>query len=110
MTIAVRVPAVGFVENVTVSEVAVADVTAPTAPLLKATTLSSAVVLKLVPAIVMVDALAARFDVLAVTVGTEPFATTVATLTAVPLDRVLVVTDAFKLPVAVGLVVIVTVS
>lgn len=110
VTIAVRVPALGFVANVTVSEVAVADDTVPTAPLLKVTTLSSAVVLKFVPAIVIVEALAARFDVLVVTVGTEPLATTVATLTAVPLERVLVVTDAFKLPVAVGLVVIVTVS
>jgi hypothetical protein len=40
VTMAVRVPAeVGLVEKVTVSEVAVAEVTVPTAPLLKTTVL-----------------------------------------------------------------------
>ena len=109
-TTAVNVPALGAVENVTVNDVAVAAVTAPTAPLLKVTTLSASVVLKLVPAIVNVLVLAFRLAVLAVTVGVDALATTVATLTAVPLERVLVVTEAFKLPAAVGLVVIVTVS
>ncbi len=107
---AVRLPARGVVENETVSDVAVAAVTVPTAPLLKVTTLLAAVVLKLVPAMVIVAALAARLAVLAVTVGTDTLATTVATLTAVPLDRVLVVTEAFKLPAADGRVLKVTVN
>lgn len=110
VTIAVRLPALGVVENDTVNDVAVAEVTVPMAPLLKVTTLFAAVVLKLVPAMVTVDAFAAKLAVLAVTVGAETLATTVATLTAVPLDRVLVVTEAFKLPVAVGRVENVTVS
>lgn len=95
----------GAVENVTVSDVAVALVTVPTAPLLNVTTLLAAVVLKLVPAMVRVAVFAARLAVLAVTVGVVTLATTVATLTALPLVRVLVVTDAFKLPAAVGRVV-----
>lgn len=110
VTMAVRLPATGVVENDTVNEVAVAAVTVPMAPLLKVNTLFAAVVLKFVPAIVIVVALAARLAVLAVTVGAETLATTVATLTAVPLDRVLVVTEAFKLPAAVGRVVNVTVN
>lgn len=70
MTTAVRLPAdVGLVENVTVNEVAVAAETVPTAPLLKVTVLLAAVVLKPVPAIVIVAELAARFDVAFVTVG-----------------------------------------
>lgn len=109
-TMAVRLPALGVLVKVTVSDVAVADVTVPVALLLKVTTLLAAVVLKFVPAMVIVVALAARLAVLAVTVGTDTLATTVATLTAVPLGRVFVVTDAFKLPAAVGLVVMVTVS
>ncbi len=108
VTTAVKLPAFGAVENVTVSEVAVAEVTAPTAPLLNVTTLFSAVVLKFVPAIVRVLALAFMLAVLDVTVGALTVVTTVATLTAVPLVRVLVVTDAFKLPAAVGLVVMFT--
>lgn len=45
VTIAVRLPAdVGLVPNVTVSEVDVAAVTVPTAPLLNVTVLSAAVV------------------------------------------------------------------
>jgi hypothetical protein len=110
VTKAVKLPALGGVEKVTVSEVADALVTAPTAPLLNVTTFSAAVVLKLVPAIVIVATFAARLAVLAVTVGTATLATTVATLTALPLERVLVVTDAFKLPAAVGRVVKVTVK
>ena len=61
MTAAVRLPAVvGFAESVTLSEVAVAAVTAPIAPSLKTTVLLPAVVLKPNPLIVSVDALAAR--------------------------------------------------
>ena len=74
---AVRLPvAVGCVEKVTVSRVAVAVVTVPTAPSLKTTVLLAAVVAKLVPAMVRVGALIARLAVLKVTVGA---ATTVAT-------------------------------
>ena len=103
-------PALGAVEKVTVSDVEVAEVTVPTAPLLKVTTFSAAVVLKFVPAIVIVAALAARLALLEVTVGAVPFETTLATLTAVPLERELVVTDALRTPTAVGFVVIVIVS
>ena len=61
MTTAVRLPtAVGSVENVTVSEVAVAAVTVPTAPSLKVTVLLPAVGSKPKPLIVSVVALAAR--------------------------------------------------
>ena len=106
VTTAVKSPAVvGLVENVTVNRVAVAVVTAPTAPLLKTTVLLPAVVLKPKPAIVIVAALAARFEELVVTTGL-----TVATWTAVPLLTVLVVTIAVKLPADVGLVPSVTVS
>jgi len=67
---AVKLPAeVGFFENVTVSEVVVAAVTVPTAPLLKATVLFAAVALKPVPVMVTVDAFAARLLVELVTVG-----------------------------------------
>lgn len=100
----------GVVEKVTDSEVAVALVTVPTAPLLNVTTLLAAVVLKFVPAMVNVVTLASCDAVPDVTVGTDTLATTVATFTAVPLGRVFVVTDAFKLPAAVGLVVSVTVN
>lgn len=60
---------VGFVENVTVRAVAVAVVTVPTAPLLRVTVLFDAVVSKPNPLIVIVDAFAPRFAVLAVTTG-----------------------------------------
>ena len=81
MTTAVRLPAVvGLVENVTVSEVAVAAVTVPIAPSLKATVLLPAVGSKPKPVMVIVVALAARLAVLLVTTGV-----TVATCTAVPL-------------------------
>lgn len=44
MTIAVRLPAVaGFVENMTVSDVVVAEVTVPSAPLSKTTVLFAAI-------------------------------------------------------------------
>lgn len=56
VTTAVRLPAeAGFVENVTVSDVDVAAVTVPTAPLLKTTELLEAVASKPKPSIVIVD-------------------------------------------------------
>jgi hypothetical protein len=70
VTTTVRLPAVvGFVENVTVSEVAVEAVTVPTAPLSKVTVFSAATVLNPAPVIVIVDALAANVVVVAVTTG-----------------------------------------
>ena len=87
VTTAVRLPAVGFVENVTVSEVAVAAVTVPTAPSLKTTVLLPGVVSKPEPLMVIVVALAARLAVLTVTAGA-----TVATCTAAPLLTPSVVT------------------
>ncbi len=96
--------AVGFVLNVTVSEVAVAAVTDPTAPLLNVTLLLLAVVSNPEPLIVTRAAFAARFVTLEVTVGL-----TVATLTADPLLTPLLSTTAFKSP-AVGFVEKVTVN
>lgn len=70
VTTAVKLPAVvGFVEKVTVNEVAVAAVTVPTAPLVNVTELLAAVKSKPVPLIVMVLASAASPDVLLVTTG-----------------------------------------
>lgn len=81
VTIAVNGPAeLGFVPNVTVSEVADAVVTVPVAPLLKTTVLFPAVVSKPAPAIVTVAALAAKSAVATVTTGL-----TVAICTADPL-------------------------
>lgn len=98
VTIAVRLPAdVGLVPNVTVSEVDVAAVTVPTAPLLNVTVLSAAVVSNAKPCMVTVLAFAARLSVTAVTTGT-----TVATCTAVPLPRALAVTLAVMLPTVSG--------
>src|SRR5262249_28650813 len=91
-TTAVKDPAMGFVVKFTVKDVAVAAVTVPIAPLLNVTTLLAAVVLKLVPLMVIVAALAETFAVLEVTVGVLTFATTVATCTAEPLDCEFVVT------------------
>ncbi len=106
VTIAVKLPAVvGLVLKVTVSDVAVAAVTVPTAPLLNVTVLLLAVGLKAWPAIVMVFALAASEAVLLVTTGR-----TDAIWTAVPLLTPPVVTTAVKLPAAVGLVPKVTVN
>ncbi len=105
VTIAVRLPADGRVENVTVSEVAVAAVTVPTAPLLKTTVLLAAVVLKPVPVIVTVLELDARLVLTWVTVGLI-----VDTCTAEPLLTELVVTTAVKLPSAAGLFANVTVN
>jgi hypothetical protein len=67
---AVRAPAVaGLVENVTVSDVDVAAVTVPTAPLLKTTVLFPATGLKFVPLMVTVVEFAARLVVVRFTVG-----------------------------------------
>lgn len=69
VTIAVKLPAAGRVEKVTVKAVDVAFVTVPTAPLLNTTRLFRAVVSKPVPAMVTVLESAAKLDVLKVTVG-----------------------------------------
>ncbi len=107
VTWAVRLPAaVGLVEKLTFSEVAVADVTVPTAPLLKVTVLPEAVGLKPKPLIVTLEALAARLAELLVITGM-----TVATWTAAPaLVTVLAVTNTGNDPAVVGDVVKVTVS
>lgn len=105
VTTAVSEPAiVGLVVNVTVSDVEVAAVTVPAAPLLNDTVLLAAVGLKAVPAIVMVVASAAKLEVLLVTTGR-----TAAICTAVPLLTPPVVTTAVRLPATVGLVPNVTV-
>lgn len=101
---AVSDPAQGFLENVTVNEVAVAAVTVPMAPLLKATVFSAGVVLNPLPVIVTVLALAKISVVVCVTVGR-----TDATWTAAPLENEFTDTDAVKAP-APGLVEKVTVS
>ena len=96
VTTAVRLPAeVGFLfaRNATVNSVAVAAVTTPSAPLLNTTVLLAAVVLKPLPRIVMVFAVAARLVVTVVTTGL-----TVPTRTEVPLLIPLVVTVALRLP------------
>ena len=70
VTTAVKLPAVvGRVENVTVSEVNVAAVTVPTAPLLNTTVLLAAVGSKPKPLMVMVVRLAPQDVVLLVTTG-----------------------------------------
>jgi hypothetical protein len=98
VTTAVRSPtAVGLVENVTVSEVAVAVVTVPTAPLLKTTEFKFAVELNPAPVITTDVALIGKDVLLFVTTGV-----TVATCTAVPLAIVLVVTIAVILPRTLG--------
>lgn len=95
---AVSDPAVaGFVENVTVIDVAVATDTSPTAPLLKATVFFASVVSNPNPLITSVDPVAVRSVVLVVTTGI-----TVATFSAVPLASVLVVTTAVRSPAVVG--------
>lgn len=99
VTIAVKLPAVGFVENVTVSDVAVEAVTVPAAPLLNTTVLLPAVVLNPAPVIVTVAAVEEMLDVTRVTAGL-----TVATCTAEPLLLEFVVTTAVKLPKPVGFV------
>ena len=90
VTTAVRLPAViGCAVKVTVSAVALADVTFPAAPSLKLTVLFAGVGSKPKPLMVMLGAVARRLAVLAVTTGT-----TVATWTAVPLLTPLTATDA----------------
>lgn len=89
--------AVGLVVRDTVNRCAVALVTVPTVPLAKATVLLPAVVSKPEPLIVSVEALAASFAKLAVTMGT-----TVATWTAAPLFSVAVATIAVRIPAEVG--------
>ena len=106
LTTTVKDPAVaGLVEKVTVIDVAVADVTSPTAPLFKVTVLFAIVGSKPNPLITRVAPLAVKFAVLLVTTGI-----TVATLIAEPLSRVLVVTTAVRLPAVVGDVVSVMVN
>jgi hypothetical protein len=103
---AVKLPASdGPVESVTVNEVAVAEVTVPTAPLLNTTVLLAAVVSKPAPAIVKDVALAAKASVSIVATGI-----TLATCTADPLVSEFVVTTAVKEPTAAGVVENVTVS
>lgn len=105
-TMAVNGPAVlGVVVNVTVSWVAVAALTLPTAKPLKSTVLSPGVVLKPKPSIVMLEALAARSAVLLVITGT-----TVATCTGETLATLFVVTVTESGPAAVGAVVMSTVN
>ena len=70
VTIAVRLPAVfGFLENVTVNEFGLAEVTVPTAPLLKTTALRDATESKPNPLIVRLLALGDRLEMLLVTTG-----------------------------------------
>jgi len=98
VTIAVRLPLdVGRVDNVTVSDVDVAAVTVPTAPLLKTIVLRDGVGSKAKPVIVSTLALAARAVLL-----TSIDATTVATCTEFPLPTALVVTTADRPPTVVG--------
>ena len=106
VTIAVTLPAVfGLTVYVTVSEVDVAAVTVPVAPLLNTTLLRDAIASKPKPLIVtMLVEIPAR-KVLLVTTGT-----TVATWTAAMLVRVPVVTRAVRLVVEVGFVLSETVS
>ena len=105
MTVAVRLPAVlGFFENVTVNEVALAAVTVPVAPLFRTTELFAATVSNPNPSMVTVVASGNRSAVLEVITGV-----TVATWTAAPLATPLEVTTAVRLPAEVGLVVKVTV-
>ena len=59
----------GLVPMLTVNAVAVAEVTVPTAPLVKVTVLLDAVVSNAKPLITMLAALIAKVDVLAVTEG-----------------------------------------
>ncbi len=96
----VRLPAVaGRVENVTVSEVFVAEVTVPTALLFRTTVLREAIGSNPKPLIVSVLEFAARTPVLLVMTGL-----TVAICTAVPLVCPPVVTMAVRLPAALGFV------
>ena len=93
VTTAVRVPAVGFVDNETVRAVDVALVTVPIAPLLKRTVLFTAVVLNPEPAMVTVVRFANNSVVAFVTVGLSE-----ATWTAFPLLTPARVTIAVRFP------------
>ena len=105
VTAAVSAPAaVGLLENVNVSDVAVAAVTTPTAPLLNVTMFRDGTTSNPKPLIVTVPAFAARFAVL-----DEMTGVTVATWIARPLALLFVVTIAVKLPGPVGFVENVTV-
>lgn len=100
VTTAVKLPIVsGDVSNPTVIDVAVDEITVPTAPLLNTTELLAAVVSKPKPAITTVVALAARLAVLLVTTGVIA-----AICVALPLFWLFVVTIAVKLPAVEGLV------
>src|SRR5262249_2061806 len=100
VTTAFRFPAVlGIVENVTVSDVALAAVTDPTAPSSNVTVLFAAAGSKPTPWIETVVALAGNPVELLVTPGV-----TAATCTAEPLLAPFVVTTAFNAPAAVGFV------
>lgn len=105
VTTAVKLPALGPVLNVTVSELAVAALTEPTAPLLRVTELFAATGSNAIPLITTVVAVGERAVALTVTAGR-----TRATWTAEPLVRVFDVTTAVKLPEAVGGLVSLTVS
>jgi len=106
VTTAVKLPtAVGFVSILTVSVVAVAAVTTPTAPLLNKTVFREKVVSKPKPLMTMLAAPAERLAMLDVTTGLM-FATCTNAVLAAPLT----VTVAFKLPPATGLVEKVTVK
>lgn len=105
VTVAVTLPAVlGFLEKVTVKDVALAVVTAPTAPLLNTTVLREATVSKPNPSMVTVEASGNKSAVLLVMTGA-----TVAIWTAAPLATLFEVTIAVRLPADVGLVEKVTV-
>lgn len=90
----------GKVVKVTVSEVAVAAVTIPAAPLSKTTMLLPEIVSKPNPWMISTVAVAARSAMLLVTTGAIT-----ATWTAAPLLKLFVVTIAFRFPAAVGSVV-----
>ena len=90
VTIAVRLPVVvGGGVKLTVNEVVVAEVTLPTAPLLKVTVLLAAMVSNPVPAMVRVVALIARLFVFEVTVGATVAAASKAPMLGAVVERVI---------------------
>ena len=106
VTIAVKLPAlVGFLEKVTVNDVAEALVTFPIAPLLKTTELLAGVGSKPKPSMTIVFAFAETASSFVVTTG-GTVATWMGARLAIPLD----VTCAVKLPALVGFVEKVTTS
>lgn len=106
VTIALRLPAAGAVERFTVSSVAVAVFTVPTAPESNTTVLFAAVVSNPKPTISTCEALALSCALaFAVTTGETP-----ATTTFEPLLIELVLTEALSKPASVGLFARVTVS